>query len=336
MNLIMKKRTGKKYNCIAIIGNGFDVQHGLNSRYTDFIAATDSSVFDPFKKHYIDYLGDDDKWSSFEEAIDRLSCICYHEQFEDGTNIENIDKDIAQINEEFKNIRYALATYLKKEVLRCEKRPIRTVKRYLKSKTKVFNFNYTDIAEAYTNDIYYVHGSLNENDIVLGYDYRDEPEFATYDIMFWGKPLCRKKLAFCRYLRSILNIDSKSDEYIDILHEYEHIDWMRNSGKGLDEDDLQSLKHESLIRKYLEIEPCDDIHILPSIDYSKIRTMVVMGHSLVADKVLLTNILKKCFNLKKVVIFTYPKEKVDDYNKKVEFFKPFCKNIKKKRYRLTK
>jgi len=83
----MKKRTGKKYNCIAIIGNGFDVQHGLNSRYTDFIAATDSSVFDPFKKHYIDYLGDDDKWSSFEEAIDRLSCICYHEQFEDGTNI---------------------------------------------------------------------------------------------------------------------------------------------------------------------------------------------------------------------------------------------------------
>ena len=89
----MKVRTDKRYTRIAIIGNGFDIQHGLQSKYSDFVQATDFKVFDLFKKYYIDYLCDDDQWNSFEEAIEKLSITCYHKQFEDVKNMENVEFD---------------------------------------------------------------------------------------------------------------------------------------------------------------------------------------------------------------------------------------------------
>lgn len=67
---------------LYIIGNGFDIYHGINSRYSDFknyVHVTDYELFQTLEK----YFNTDELWSDFEET---LAYIDADEIIDDASN----------------------------------------------------------------------------------------------------------------------------------------------------------------------------------------------------------------------------------------------------------
>ena len=94
-----------------------------------------------------------------------------------------------------------------------------------------------------------------------------------------------------------------------------------SSGKGWENEDLKRLSQPSAIQKYLSYSKtyrkAEELE-LPNINYSEICTLVIMGHSIAADRKLLTMILDKCSNLERVIIFTYDGEAAESIRRKAE------------------
>ena len=236
-----------------------------------------------------------------------------------------------RLRDVFLDIHNLLIRYLK---LQIDSKPVvklPSVKKYLNRKTKAISFNYTNVASAYGCDVFYVHGSINENDILLGYDYRDEGCLAQYDDMRWSKSICRAGLAFRRYLKNILHLQLGSVEYNERIAGLEAYQLYENSGRGLDDEVETFIPHYQLVDQFMNLyKHSGDI---PHINYSKIETIVVLGHGIEADRVFLERIIKKCTRLRKVVIFRYNEESDSSYDAKQNFFKPFCNRIRSVMYR---
>ena len=74
----------------------------------------------------------------------------------------------------FAVLKNELIAYLRNEVTARKIKIIESIKTELTSDTFAINFNYTDTAEMYTDHNFYVHGSIKEDNIVLGYDYQSD------------------------------------------------------------------------------------------------------------------------------------------------------------------
>lgn len=319
----------KKYRTLAIIGNGFDMAHNFATSYKSFVNATPSRSLDNFRE----YCEKDDKittWYSFEENINRLTQELFLQSYSDDHDYEIVVQHRSHLQEVFTDIHSLLIHYLRQVTDSKPLIKLPSVKKYLKRKTMAISFNYTNIAAAYACEVFHVHGSLAENDILLGYDYRDEACLAEYDDMCWSKTICRESLAFRRYLKNELHLQPDSAEYserISGLKAYQHYE---NSGRGLDEEVESFIPYYQLVDQFIKAHrKGGDI---PKIDYGRINTIVVMGHGIEADRVFLQRIIRKCTHLKKVIIFRYAGEEDASFNAKVDFFKPYCKKVRSLMY----
>lgn len=330
----MKKTAASKrkktYKTLAIIGNGFDIAHNYATLYKSFIDATKSESLDIFKE-YCEKDGSITTWYSFEENIKRLTEEMHNQSFREGCDFDVVSQEQVRLRDVFIDIHNLLIRYLKQET---ESKPViklPLVKKYLKRKTKAISFNYTKIAAAYSCDVFYVHGSLAEDDILLGYDYRDEVCLAQYDDIRWGKIICRKALAFRRYLKNDLQLQPGSAEYDERIAGIEAYLHYENSGRGIDVEVEDFIPHYQFVDQFMQAYRKDGD--IPRINYSKVSTIVVLGHGIEADRIFLEQILKKCTRLKKVVIFRYAGESDISYKAKSDFFKPYCKRIRSVMYR---
>ena len=311
----------KTFDTLVIVGNGFDLAHGYDTLYKSFAEKIENPYLEHFKS-CCENEQDITTWYLFEENIRILTGKLYERNFIDGCDYDSNRKELEHLRKVFQEIHNLLISYLEKEI---SKKPIETkdsIKQFVDKNAAVFNFNYTQTAESYTENIWYIHGSLKEQDILLGYDYRDEPCLAGYQDVCWSKSICRENLAFRRTIKSNSNTDTeKNNILLDSLELYQNY---ANSGRGID-DELEA-----------EISMFDQVHEimrkvkatpLPDILYKDIQTIVVIGHGIEADKVYLTRLLEECTNLKKVVIFRYKNESAESFNKKCAFFYPFCEKI---------
>lgn len=175
-----------------IVGNGFDIDMGLPSRYSDFIRSKEwndaVSGFNIYlqQKDYqnhsliaqLQMASQNSQWFDIEEEIHQF--IVSHP--------DNTEKDVRDIRSEFEVIKKALANYLKRIsdtfkadenkvafqlLLALQQSPLSTVEIY---------FNYTTPHAYLKRPMYYdigkctftfVHGSLKDNDIVLGCDLQE-------------------------------------------------------------------------------------------------------------------------------------------------------------------
>ncbi len=320
----------KLYKTLAIIGNGFDMAHNYATGYKSFVDATSSESLDLFKE-YCDSDENITTWYSFEENINCLTQKLFFQSMREDQNYEIVRRERSRLREAFADIHMLLLRYLRKET---ENKPVvrlASVKKYLKRKTYAISFNYTRIVAVYDCDVFYVHGSLPENDILLGYDYRDEACLTEYEDICWGKNICREALALRRYLKYDLHLSPDSTEYnekIVALESYQHYE---NSGRGVDDEVESFIPHYQFINQF--VNNYRKQNGIPNIKYNKISALVVLGHGIEADQAFLLRILKKCTHLKKVVIFRYAGESDDSFNAKADFFRPYCKRIRSVMYR---
>lgn len=311
----------KRYKTLAIIGNGFDLNHGYRTDYKTFAANTQHPSLTRFK----DYCDTEriETWYSFEENIRILSERFFLRSMSEYCDFDDNRQEVRELTEVFRDIHDLLSRYLASEIATkpLEKKPC--IEKYLDENTVAINFNYTDTAEVYTPHVWYVHGSLKENDILLGYDFREEPCLAQYEDMCWSKALCRESLAFRRHALKWLKPESKRyQKLLSGLNDYHH--W-ENTGRGLDEEVRRVIPYCNIIERFLKkyrkrLE-------LPNVRFSEIETLVVLGHGIEADKVFLKSLVEKCNNLKKVILYRYNGESDDSIYTKTEFFRPHCEDI---------
>lgn len=246
----------KTYTSLAIIGNGFDLAHGYHTLYKNFTDYIGKDALQNYRA-YVDTYGTPSLWNAFEKCVEELSYTFYQYELTDS---DFNDSTIIPFNNTFGELKKKLMDYLQWEQGRIplEKKP--TIEKYLGRSTLAFTFNYTNLAESYLDSVFYIHGSLKEEDIVLGFDPKSALCMASFHTIQWFKGFCRERLAFKRYLRIQRNLSQTDPLYIQLCQEYEQIQRTRNSGKGLEDEDIANLKHADFMRNYLahEIEQGGD------------------------------------------------------------------------------
>jgi len=175
-------------NIVLILGNGFDVDLGLKSKYTDFIKGKEW-------QHVCDFIKDIKR--RYSDGFQSISLLIHMMKASENPSlwfdVENeihkfiktypaydnkITDSLSGITkEEFIMLKNALSTYLQRMThefhLDVSKWSYILLKTLIESNSKVnvFTFNYTNscaLCKLPQIDINYIHGSLEDNDIILG------------------------------------------------------------------------------------------------------------------------------------------------------------------------
>lgn len=315
------------YKKIAFIGNGFDIAHGYKTMYKDFansiLVEKDKSekinrFIEILKKYKL--VDDVHHWYDFENQIKRM--VPNHE------NISMIGQDNSHNADEFNQLVLSLSDYLK-EYLKKEvdgKKNIKeSINKELDENTIAIDFNYTDTISMYDCDVYYVHGSLKENNIIIGYDGYDDGSMHHffYEHRMWLKDYRRDRIEFVRAME-------KKNIGIDIslaLEEFDNILKIQNTGgRGCEESDFDGLRYGAYIKDFMDNKndfSTSELYQLNKIDFEAVETIVNIGHSIQSDEFYLNSILSKCENIKEIRIFKYAKEEPEEINKKKAFYSKY-------------
>lgn len=350
---------------LAIIGNGFDISHGLKTGYLDFANTLPVDIKKDWEKILIESEVHPNTWYSFEDAIDKITAKWQEKYFntivkeDDEFTEEVLLSKIEEINAIFLKMNILLMDYLMGE----DKKTIdlkSSVKKVIDLDTNIINFNYTGTVEKYDKiNVYYIHGSLEESEIVLGYKQRAEPTGIMSEATVFDKKKLREQLNFRRHLISLgLSEDDLEKEMVEFnshvrrmfsgrggyVFDYspsldkEFLDytneWYKENGWSifnrfrkadpimypylLDEllrnERLQQIS--KIINDYGEMNSFSPAPISMGIDFTNVKELIILGHSLGADEELIVDIINELDNLEKIKLFVYSEE---DYSNKINF-----------------
>lgn len=181
---------------LYIIGNGFDIQHGLKSRYWDFkeyIDNTDKQLVEKLEE----YFGSDALWSDFEETLAYLDteqivdeCMGYLQPYsaEDWSDAYHHDYQY-EVQQRINLITDTLKQRFTEWILQL-RLPKNAIENMVVDKNATFiNFNYTDTLERLykvTQDqIFYIHNKAIDTNstLILGHS-RNPPNAKTLDELY--------------------------------------------------------------------------------------------------------------------------------------------------------
>lgn len=172
---------------LYILGNGFDVYHGLKTRYADFhkFVSDHHADLETSLENYFNFQVDKDYlWKNFESDL----CEFDHKVFFDDLNHLDIMDDsfkpsqcfslednITQQSEELvENLKTALLNWIE-TVEYPEADQIQTLLLQFEPKSLFMSFNYTDTLEEFyqvpKNNILYLHNNANDysGDLIFGH-----------------------------------------------------------------------------------------------------------------------------------------------------------------------
>ena len=190
---------------VIIIGNGFDIDLGLLSKYTDFIKSKEWKELEKTLGSFPteDYLSHSLIYHLLNEAYRKENWFDIEEeiwQFVKNHPVCN-EREIREIESEFKRLKKALREYLIRissgYKMDEKKLPGLFLKEMAKCPKKIveINFNYTNPHDFLPTPVLYhpnsydqthVHGSLSEEEIVLGCDIQKDQE-VNRDLSFMYK-----------------------------------------------------------------------------------------------------------------------------------------------------
>lgn len=190
---ICLKIMDEKRNKLVIIGNGFDLAHGLKTSYTDFIKTITAELIKENSRFY-HVLIENNKflnWVDIESEYYRQLTKIYKDAI--YYDYYNSDKSsLLELNRHFNFLKNRLETYLAQVDYSVVNQHINNLFQLSYSvgfdsetgnkKVHFLNFNYTNTLDKYigkylNHEVNYIHGQLNNpaNPIIFGYgDETDE------------------------------------------------------------------------------------------------------------------------------------------------------------------
>ncbi|MBG9981866.1 hypothetical protein HZY86_01910 [Aerococcaceae bacterium DSM 111020] len=170
---------------LVIIGNGFDLAHGLRTDYAGFLENMSPEAKEQWLKMCDAFLAKEDKkrnkyWIDFERNIGQITNNIFNnflDSFSDNSYSPHqeteYESDLKRVSSIFRPITQQLKEYLI-DAENIDNKPIKNIEKYIDDNTTVLTFNYTNTAELYADNIHHFHGSLQNDDIVFGYPRRTE------------------------------------------------------------------------------------------------------------------------------------------------------------------
>ncbi|WP_411842832.1 AbiH family protein [Salinicoccus sp. HZC-1] len=349
---------------LIIVGNGFDLAHGMNSSFGSFSNSISSNTKNQWllalKKRYIDTGYD--TWYNFEILIEEITRKWFVDYFDIVVKKEDINiiiEEINSINTPYSQIAKALMDYLAKEDKQYYKK-LDSISKVIREDSYALNFNYTKLLKQYINskNIHYLHGSLEEEFIVLGYKYSPRHKGMPFEARLFEKEILREVLNYRRYLS---NKDLKDDIFQSRMNElYENLHTMFSGlgsiwfdypeeldNKMMDETSNgvtkatygyfgipfktklspnldREMRKERLQKISLELNDYGEKNdfkpqpIKLNIELDKIEELLILGHSLEADLELIDELLYKMVNLRAIKMFVYDGENEKSIDEKIK------------------
>ncbi|MEG2943323.1 MAG: AbiH family protein [Enterococcus sp.] len=314
---------------LIIIGNGFDLHHGIKSGFADFYNS--SFMSEDIKNVYeimTEQLRSGYSWYDFEEEYRKLieveSDILGNKGYDGKTlgltegNLKIYKPRIDMINYIFQSIFQQFIQYLKSTLHDSKNNPNfrddSCLQSILDETDQIINFNYTstlsDIYDVPENKIIFVHGSLKKNNPILGHsNYYDSTTPQNYGFR-----------VIIPDLRTLALLGDKNLQRIEMWNEFKF-----KSGSFSEEKDinLSPIEKMKIIRNNspLSIDTIQHLFDKPfsnivhnsnnqnvknelAIDFSKELEVFVIGHGLKSDFDLLSKIpvtVKKVTILKRSI-----------------------------------
>lgn len=220
---------------LIITGNGFDLAHGLKTSYGNFSATLSKEMQTRWESLLKEFQVQTSDWYSFEEAIDKLTAKWQEQYFFSVVN-DNDSKEseqlllnkVNQINQIFSELTVHLFDYISKENQRNIELKTSIIDE-VSINSYAISFNYTNLINHYTDKVYYIHGSIDEENIVLGYKLRAEQTGIMHEATKYDKNKLREALNFRRYL--LKNNISQKTILSELVDFEKHVDRMF-SGRG--------------------------------------------------------------------------------------------------------
>lgn len=183
---------GKEYETLYIIGNGFDLYHGLKSRYSDFrkwLSKKKELKYTEFikrmEKLFPLYTSQDMLWSNFENALGKYKeWLIYNEYEAENPTLDTYRREqkmLQDVRETCEAIRPFMTEWAKDISLAKVQKKL-----YLSDESLYVNFNYTRILEEIydipQNHVCHFHGSVDENiPVITGHNNLYDFNYTPYD-----------------------------------------------------------------------------------------------------------------------------------------------------------
>ncbi len=189
INMNFPDLEGKEYETLFIIGNGFDLYHGLDSSYDDFrcwLKQNGHKNFVKMMETMFPKVVDNQNllWMDFEAALGTYDPLAIHDKFgphfDDGMFDEAKQKKaIDKIAPTLSNIKPLLSEWASKLTDRISASTVKKLP--LRKESRYITFNYTSVLEDFygipSDNILHVHGSVaGSDDIVVGHNRTIKPD----------------------------------------------------------------------------------------------------------------------------------------------------------------
>lgn len=229
---------------LYIIGNGFDLHHGLNTSYLNFrnyCVRNVPSLWKNLFEIYGDMINNDMWWSSFENM---LGCVNYDNLALSSNGFAMGEQKVQNL---FKGI---LPPLFGKWIKQIRKSPQMDTSLNIDTESLFFTFNYTLVLEEVyhidENNVWHIHNSVkNSDNIIIGHDSDERELLSTYlsnNTNYIVSPdfvdrVNRKIAQGSKNVKMI--IENHKDRFFDVYSQIKHIVIM---GFSFNEIDMPYIK----------------------------------------------------------------------------------------------
>lgn len=329
------------YKKLIIVGNGFDLAHGLKTSYWNFAKYYENTLEiqefknleDETKKDPDVQLSEDDNsWYSFENWIALISKSCFNMEFKsngDKFKSENAINKMHSCNDLFHKMSSLMMDFLQAEQTNHTIAKMSKIEEELSGDDALtISFNYTDTVKRYTDNYDYIHGNINDDHyIVFGLANNILPDLVNPPYIRFDKEVLKFELMYVRFLRN--NGYSNIDFYLNELEPHLTILF---SGKGGWDFPIIHSRGGNILYDYSNAsEPIREFsEMYPNSMYpyyckfAGVKELVIMGHGLKSDSLFFQMLNDHiCISLEKITLYTFDGEKENELKEKIDILKSF-------------
>ena len=283
---------------LVIIENGFDLGHGLKTRFSDFIASNEiypkrykklkrqdeepdwNNVEDNFKYLLIKIMGDRIPIYLSEELENKIDEFGFDEygdiNYFPQDKSDNFDDEFNEILDDvdlLNDFEQEFLVYMNKECAPSQLRKLKPAKRIveiLQNTDLVISFNYTKLVEElyHFDNVIHIHGALENKDIFIGTELLQVYKKSVIDDTYPTDIPCKNKYDFQEkqkyYMYDGEGNDYLNQSYIDTFNNIKESNTLKENDifDLLDKKNKETLPLRKSVKERLKKEKYDEIYVL--------------------------------------------------------------------------